>query len=55
MIICVCKKVSDRDIIKLLITGTPIEQIREILQVGVQCKKCIPTFNQLCNINEREN
>lgn len=41
MIVCICKKVSNRSIWSLKKAGYTFEEIRELTKLGSQCGKCL--------------
>lgn len=48
MYLCICKKISDKDIILSIKEGShTIEDLRKKLKIGTQCGKCIKPINTL--------
>lgn len=49
MIVCVCRRISDREIFDLAITGLDFEQTCRTLSVAGQCGSCAPMARGICN------
>jgi bacterioferritin-associated ferredoxin len=53
MIVCICKRISDRSIIELVQQGSRFEDIRTRLGVATQCGSCKHQVLELVKDNER--